>query len=441
MQQQPAGPANGYPQQHSQPHPQQQQPVGGMLQRPPAMPGMAPGMRPPVQQQQPPMPAAGSGMRLPPGAAGGMPRPGMPAGGLAPRPAMGGMPGPGMVPGGGLAPRPSSMGLGGMQQQQQPGAGSGGYGTPTKAAGALQQQQPHGTPPPFSLQMSTPSPTKLRGGMPGQPLVQNPHQQQQQGESQDAAADSAVQHGAPAVHGKHDAPGLPLPRFALLKPSTICVPHYGVPTYPAGLRPPMPSMRGPLMPGFQQQQLQQHNQQQAPPPGMSMPGMQPPMMQQQHLQQQQQQQQQQQPPMGGMGMLPQQPGMGMGPPGMGGMGPHMPGMQMQPPRPPMPGMAPPMPMPGMQAQAPTSTKIDPSQIPRPMPYAIPTQVRGGPAAGFAAACHCRRGSVLVCHLAGLWFSLAAAPAACCSNTGMRPMPPYRPACYAAPMPPCPAAGV
>jgi hypothetical protein len=108
---------------------------------------------------------------------------------------------------------------------------------------------------------------------------------------------------------------------------------------------------------------------------MGMPGMQPPMMQQQHLQQQQQQQQQQ-PPMGGMGMLPQQPGMGMAPPGMGGMGPPMPGMQMQPPRAPMPGMAPPMPMPGMQAQAPTSTKIDPSQIPRPMPYAIPTQVCG-----------------------------------------------------------------
>ena len=206
----------------------------------------------------------------------------------------------------------------------------------------------------------------------------------------------------------------------------------GAPTHPAGLRPPMPSMGGPPMPGFQQQQ-QQPPQQQAPPPGMGMPGMQPPMMQQQHLLQQQQQQ----PPMGGMGMLPQQPGMGMAPPGMGGMGPPMPGMQMQPPRPPMPGMAPPMPVPGMQAQAQatTSSKIDPSQIPRPMPYAIPTQVCGREMQWVLGQRVAAAVAVLAGHLAGWvgWLSWAV---------GCRPsrlVQQHRPASLAPrKRPPCPS---
>lgn len=88
-----------------------------------------------------------------------------------------------------------------------------------------------------------------------------------------------------------------------------------------------------------------------------------------------------QPPgMRGMVPPPQQPGMAHPPmPGMlpqlGMQHPQHPGMPPSPgaaagmhPRPPMPGMMP----------SPTSasaTKIDPAQIPRPMPFAIPTQVR------------------------------------------------------------------
>ncbi|EFN54381.1 hypothetical protein CHLNCDRAFT_58279 [Chlorella variabilis] len=107
-----------------------------------------------------------------------------------------------------------------------------------------------------------------------------------------------------------------------------------------GLRPPMPPMGG--MPRPSGPPLQ--------PPGMR--GMVPP---------------------------PQQPGMAHPPmPGMlpqlGMQHPQHPGMPPSPgaaagmhPRPPMPGMMP----------SPTSasaTKIDPAQIPRPMPFAIPTQV-------------------------------------------------------------------
>lgn len=55
-----------------------------------------------------------------------------------------------------------------------------GYSTPRKAD-VPPQQQPHGTPPPFALQMSSPSPTKRGapqppvggfGGLPGQPMMQ-----------------------------------------------------------------------------------------------------------------------------------------------------------------------------------------------------------------------------------------------------------------------------
>lgn len=112
------------------------------------------------------------------------------------------------------------------------------------------------------------------------------------------------------------------------------------------------------MPGFPQQQAAQHPGMlpgQAPMPGQPpMPGMVPPG---------------QQPPMGGMpGRPPPMPGSMSQP----GMAPPMPGGMPQQPRPPMPtGMAP-----GMAPAAPAASKIDPSQIPRPLPYAIPTQVGG-----------------------------------------------------------------
>lgn len=112
------------------------------------------------------------------------------------------------------------------------------------------------------------------------------------------------------------------------------------------------------MPGFPQQQVQQQPGMLPGQPSMPgqppMPGMMPPG---------------QQPPMGMPGMPPPMPG-GMPQPGMP---PPMPGMPQQP-RPPMPtGMAP-----GMAPPAPAASKIDPSQIPRPLPYAIPTQVCGRP---------------------------------------------------------------
>ncbi|PSC68317.1 transport Sec24-like protein [Micractinium conductrix] len=252
------------------------------------------------------------------------PQPGMPPMGVRPAglpvAAPGhGMPRPAGPPGtNGFAARPAAPSAFQQQQQrpagmqqpsmQQPGTqqplastASGGFSTPRKSQQQQQQQEPYGTPPPFALQVASPSPTK-RAGM------------------------------ATAVGGMQPAGGQ-LGQQAM-----------------QGFRPPMGGMPGMQPP---QQQFQQ--------PGMQPPGMQPPgfpgMMPGQ-------------PTMPGMQPMPGQPPMS----GMPGMQPPMPGM----PRPPMP--TPPMPTPGammapgVQAAPAASTKIDPSQIPRPLPYAIPTQV-------------------------------------------------------------------
>lgn len=168
QQQQLQSPTNGYLAGGAAPagFPQQQQP------RPPAA---APGMRP---MGAPPgvRPAAGFG--VPPGGVRppGPPGPaGAPAAAAAVRPpGPAGMPHPGMPgPAGGLAPRPPAMGAPGMPGAALPGAAPAvpGFSTPRKD-GPQQQQQPHGTPPPYALQMASPSPTKRAGqlgAMPGQP--------------------------------------------------------------------------------------------------------------------------------------------------------------------------------------------------------------------------------------------------------------------------------
>ena len=99
----------------------------------------APGFGPPGSMlQQHGAPPQMGGPRPPPmGGAGGAPQPA----GLAP-----------VATGGGGPP--------GQLLQQ----GSSSFSTPRKAAGGLEQQA-HGTPPPFALQVASPSPTK-RGVMP-----------------------------------------------------------------------------------------------------------------------------------------------------------------------------------------------------------------------------------------------------------------------------------
>lgn len=166
----PAGPpgTNGFAARPAAPSAFQQQ-----QQRPAGVPGTMPGGVPPPAAAAPPPgavrpPAAAPvpGMRLPvPGMTAGPQQPGMPGpGGLAPRP-LGGMPLQ-QQPGGLRPPMP------GMQQpsMQQPGTqqplastASGGFSTPRKSQQQQQQQEPYGTPPPFALQVASPSPTKRAG--------------------------------------------------------------------------------------------------------------------------------------------------------------------------------------------------------------------------------------------------------------------------------------
>lgn len=55
----------------------------------------------------------------------------------------------------------------------------------------MQQQAPHGTPPPFALQVASPSPTKRAGGMGGMTSPRSLAAQQQPGLGEGLVSDAS----------------------------------------------------------------------------------------------------------------------------------------------------------------------------------------------------------------------------------------------------------
>ncbi|GLC37974.1 hypothetical protein PLESTF_000604900 [Pleodorina starrii] len=322
-----------------------------------------------------PRPGAPGGMPPPPGSYGsvpgfpgppGVPPPGIPppgafpGGGLPLPPGPGGFPPPpGVPPPAGGAPQPplnaafGAMNLGPPGVPPPPG-GMPSVGTiPVKPLGGPQQGPP-GMPPPPAM--------SLPGGPPGVPPAPRP-----------PGPGMSMPPGPPGAAPLNSFPSsaVPLSLPNVSPPSMHSGALVGVPPGgpPNGLHPPPPpGSVGPGMP--------------PPPPGMAGPYGAPP-------------------PPPGMpgGMPPPPPGMPGGPPGMPGgpppppppggfMPPPPPGM---PPGPPPPGMPPPQQGPPqrgsvgqVQGQATTSSRIDPSQIPRPVaqppssePLVFDTRIAGG----------------------------------------------------------------